>query len=294
MTGKRWIISGAVAAIAIGLVTVACTPLRSFDALVPKDAGSAKVAGDVPYGAGPRRMLDVYAPVGTKGAAKGQKSLPVVVFFYGGSWASGTRTGYGFAGRALAAQGFVVVIPDYRIGPETVYPGFVEDGAAAVRWIEAHIQDYGGDPARIVLSGHSAGAYIGAMLAVDDRWLGKDRGAVKGFVGLAGPYDFAPFDVPVAVAAFGAWSKPQETQPIHWAGAGDPPVLLLTGSDDRVVEPRNSVALGAKLRAAGVEATERRYSGLGHVGIVTALARPLRGKAPVLMDMAAFVRRVAG
>jgi acetyl esterase/lipase len=140
--------------------------------------------------------------------------------------------------------------------------------------------------------GHSAGAYIAAMLAVDDRWLGRDRQAVRGLVGLAGPYDFAPFDVDVSRAAFGAWPRPEETQPVHWAGAGDPPALLLVGADDKTVLPRNSEALAARLRAGGVPVTLRAYPKLGHVGMILSVARPFRGRAPVVADVAAFVRQV--
>lgn len=203
------------------LLTAGCSPLGMFDTLVPKDRGTAKVASAVAYGSEPRQMLDVYAPHSDQIGGR-----PVIVFFYGGSWNSGTRSGYAFVGRALAAQGFLVVIPDYRLVPAVRYPAFIEDGAAAVRWAKAHVADFGGDPARIVLMGHSAGAYIAAMLAVDDRWLKEDRRAVRGFVGLAGPYDFAPFDVEASRAAFGAWPRPNETQPVIWAGAGDPPAQI--------------------------------------------------------------------
>jgi acetyl esterase/lipase len=271
----------------LAAVLAACSPLRTFDALVPKDSAARQVARGVAYGDGTRRKLDVYAP-----ARPASGPRPTVVFFYGGSWNSGTRAGYAFAGRALAAKGFVVLVPDYRLVPDVRFPAFVEDGAAAVRWAEAHSGEYGGDPKRIALVGHSAGAYIAAMLAVDERWLGTHRAAVKGWVGLAGPYDFAPFNVPAATAAFGAWPDPADTQPITHAGPGDPPALLLTGIADDTVQPRNSDALGQKLRSAGVPAEVRRYPKLGHIGILTAIAQPFRGRAPVLDDTAAFIARV--
>ena len=274
--------------LALGLMVAACSPLKTFDALVPKDSKGQRVASGVAYGGDARQTLDIYAP---RQVVAGPK--PVIVFFYGGSWNSGTRAGYAFVGRALAAQGFVTVIPDYRLVPGVRYPAFVEDGAAAVRWTKGHIGQFGGDPGRIVLIGHSAGAYIAAMLAVDDRWLGADRSAVRGLVGLAGPYDFAPFDVDVSRAAFGAWPRPEETQPVHWAGTGDPPALLLVGGDDKTVLPRNSEALAAKLRAGGVPATLRSYPKLGHVGLILAVSRPFRGRAPVVTDVANFVRQVS-
>lgn len=273
----------------ITLVLTGCSALRTFDAVVPKDAASTRSAQGVAYAPGPRHMLDVYAP---RRAVVGGHSRPVVVFFYGGSWNSGTRTGYSFVGRALAARGFVAIIPDYRLVPTVRYPGFVEDGAAAVKWTEAHAADYGGDPTRIVVAGHSAGAYIAAMLAVDDRWLGDARAAVRGFIGLAGPYDFAPFDLPASRAAFGDWPRPAETQPVTWAGSGDPPALLLVGDADHVVQPRNSEALSSRLRAGDVPVELKHYPGVGHVGLVTSIAKPFRGRSPALDDMTTFIDRV--
>jgi acetyl esterase/lipase len=273
--------------ILLGSLTGACSPLTTFDRLVPKDRGGELVARDLSYGPDARQRLDVYAPQGECGVPR-----PVVVFFYGGSWNSGTRRGYAFVGRALAARGFVTVVPDYRLVPEVRYPAFVEDGAAAVRWATEHAGTYCGDSRSIVLMGHSAGAYIAAMLAVDRRWLGSTRLAVKGLVGLAGPYDFAPFDVEASRAAFGQAPDPADTQPVTFAGAGDPPALLLYGTADTVVLPRNSEALAARLRAGGVAVDSRAYPKLGHVGIVLALARPFRDRAPVLDDVSTFVRRV--
>jgi acetyl esterase/lipase len=269
----------------LGALATACSPLGAFDRLVPKDRNGALVAQGLAYGSAPRQQLDVYAPRGGCGQPR-----PVVVFFYGGSWNSGTRAGYAFVGRALAAQGFVTVIPDYRLVPDVHYPAFVEDGAAAVRWASANAGTYCGDGRSVVVMGHSAGAYIAAMLAVDPRWLGAKRSVVRGFVGLAGPYDFAPFDVDASRAAFGQVADPAETQPVTWAGTGDPPALLLYGTEDSVVRPRNSEALAARLRAGGVTVAQRAYPKLGHVGILLALARPFRGRGPVLADVAGFIR----
>jgi acetyl esterase/lipase len=265
----------------------ACSPLRTFDALVPKDRGAALVARDQAYGEGERRRLDIYAP---RTPAAGPR--PVIVFFYGGSWSSGSKDGYGFAGRALAARGFLVALPDYRLVPEVRYPGFVEDSAAAVRWVRANAARFGGDPDRIVLVGHSAGAYNAAMLSLDPRWLGADRAAVKGFAGLAGPYRFLPLDVASTRAAFAGVPDLEATQPLGHASQDDPPALLLHGSEDNLVSPKQSTNLAAALARAGGNGEARLYPGIGHVGIATALARPFRGKAPVLDDVASFAARV--
>ena len=259
--------------------------LTLFNAVMPKDMGSRRLARDVAYGGDPRQTLDVYAP-------RGAGPWPVIVFFYGGAWDSGHRQGYAFAARALAAKGFVVVVPDYRLVPQVRYPGFVEDGAAAVRWVRGHIGAYGGDADRIVLTGHSAGAYIAAMLALDPVWLGEDREGVRAFVGLAGPYDFLPLDDGASIAAFGEWPDLPPTQPVAHAGPGAPPVLLLHGEPDVRVKVRHSRALAAALSAAGNDVRLTLYRGLSHTQIITSLAMPLRRAAPVLIDIVRFAREV--
>ena len=267
----------------------ACSPFLLLNAL-PAD-GSRRVAGDVAYGGDPRQRLDVYAP------ARGAGPWPVLVFFYGGSWASGARRDYAFAGKALAAEGFLTVVPDYRLVPQVRFPGFVEDGASAIAFALAQAREWGGDPQRLALSGHSAGAYIAAMLALDPSFLAKagvPAGAVKAWAGLSGPYDFYPFDVKVAQDAFGNWPDPAATQPITFAGAGDPPSFLAHGTKDTTVKPRNTQALAAKLRAAGVAVDERLYDGLDHKDVALALTRTFRGKAPVRADMSRFLHSRLG
>ncbi len=284
--------SSKIVLVALLTLLAACSPLRTFNALVPKDRGGQIAARAVAYGAHPRQKLDVYRPA-TPGSDSGRTGRPTVLFIYGGSWQSGERNGYGFVGRALADRGFVVAIPDYRLVPEVRFPGFLEDNADAFRWVVRNIGKFGGDPSRVVLLGHSAGAYNAAMLTLDPRWLRADRSALAGFVGLAGPYDFLPLSGPVTTAAFGQAGDLSRTQPINFASADDPPSLLLHGAQDTTVYPRNSRRLQERLKQAGADARLRIYPELGHVGIVTAFARPFRGRAPVLEDVAGFVREVS-
>lgn len=266
--------------------------LNTVNSLTPGDGGTDRVASDIAFGSDPRQMLDIYTP-----AAGGTGKAPVVIFFYGGSWNSGRRQDYAFAARALAAQGFVVVVPDYRLVPQVKFPAFVEDGAAAVAWTVANIARHGGDPARIGVSGHSAGAYISLMLALDGRWLqaAGTPGAVKAAVGIAGPYDFLPF-VPGGAAdkALGGQPDSAVTQPISFASSAAPPVLLLNGSDDTTVLPRNATQLAAMLKSKGASAEARLYPDIGHIGILLAISKPFRGKAPALTDTTAFFKRTLG
>jgi acetyl esterase/lipase len=248
------------------------------------------VERDVAYGSDPRHRLNIWKP------ASNGANAPVLVFFYGGSWNSGERGLYDFAGRAFASQGFVTVIPDYRLVPEVRFPAFVEDAAAAVAWTRKNIARHGGDPDRIAVAGHSAGAHIAAMVAFDRQWLAKadaPDGTIRALVGLSGPYDFLPFTSDASKAAFGHEPDPRVTQPIAFARADAPPVLLLTGSTDTTVKPRNSRALAQRLGTLGVPHALKVYDGLNHTDPVKVLARPFRGDAPVLADIADFLRRQA-
>jgi len=239
----------------------------------------------VAYGEGSRRTLDVYRPASVENA-------PVIVFFYGGSWQGGRKERYRFAAAALARRGFVVMVPDYRVFPEVRFPGFIEDGALAVRFARDDAHRYGGDPDRLFVMGHSAGAHIAAMLALDGRFVsgaGMPTAAIAGLIGLAGPYDFLPLHGTLKTIFGGAARR--ETQPIFHVTPAAPPAFLATGARDRVVDPANSARLAARLAEAGCDVHSRSYAGIGHMLIVAALALPalLRPLVPVLDDVAAFV-----
>lgn len=267
-----------------------CSPLALFDALGPRDGGGRLALRDAAYGADPRQRLDVFVP------AAGALGAPVLVFFYGGSWKTGSKDDYAFAAQALAAQGFVTVLPDYRLYPAVRFPDFLDDGAAAIAWVRDNIAAYGGDPHKIVLAGHSAGAYNAAMLALDPRYLrraGVDPHAIKAVAGLSGPYDFLPFDHPTSIDVFGDAPDKAATQPITFADAHAPPTFLATGDADTVVKPRNTRSLAERLRQARVAVQERIYPGLDHADTLLALSVTFRSKAPELAEMAAFLHRHA-
>jgi acetyl esterase/lipase len=245
----------------------------------------------------PRHALDIYVP------ARGERPRPVVVFFYGGGWTSGDRRMYRFVGRSLAACGALTFIPDYRVWPETGFSGFLQDAAAAVAFAREAAPRYGGDPSRLFLIGHSAGAYIAAMLALDPEWLAgagvNARTALSGVVGLAGPYDFLPLNDPVLERIFapdgapvgapvGAPAGPR-TQPITFAANARAPLLLIAGESDTTVRPANSTRLAARVREAGGNASTILYPGVGHIGLVAALAPTLRFLAPVRADTCRFL-----
>jgi acetyl esterase/lipase len=237
--------------------------------------------GGISYGELTRQKLDLYTPCA-------RPDGPVILFLYGGAWTSGERRSYEFVGTALAARGITTAIPDYRLYPEVRFPGFVEDAARAYGFLARR---FPGRP--IYLMGHSAGAYNAALLALDARYrrqLAPGAPAPAGFIGLAGPYAFDPTTWPGTAAIFtAAAGQPDEARPVAFAGEAPLPALLLHGKKDQTVEPYNTDDLAKALDAAGSQVEEHIYPGLGHVGLVAALAWPLRWRADVLDRVAAFV-----
>jgi acetyl esterase/lipase len=230
--------------------------------------------------------LDVYAPPNARNA-------PVVVFFYGGSWKSGKRQWYRWVGEALAAQGIVTVVPDYRQWPKVRLDGFMHDGAEAVRWAHDHAGEFGGDTGHVFVMGHSAGGHIAALLATDARWLGavgmKPRD-LSGFIGLAGPYDFLPLTNDDFIDMFGHTAEQQaRSQPINFVEGDEPPALLLQGEADGTVKPSNALSLQRHYEAWGEHVEVKLYPDTGHMGILFGLGTG-KHKAPVLKDVVTFIR----
>jgi len=264
-----------------------CSGARIVDALTPSE--SYTETHDLAYGDGPRRRLDVYRPASLAPGAK----APVVVFLYGGSWREGSKADYRFVAEALTARGIVAVIADYRVYPEVSYPGFVEDTAAAVAWTFREIDRYGGDPQRIFVAGHSAGAYNAAMVAFDSRWLqpyGLEPQRLRGFVGLAGPYNFLPI-VDEGVKQVFHWpATPPDSQPINHVSKGSIPSLLIAARRDTFVYPtKNTEPMAARLREVGADVTMGIHDHVNHITLVGSIARPLRFLAPVDREFTDFV-----
>jgi acetyl esterase/lipase len=280
---------------ASGVVWSVVHPVALLNAMVSRSTFTRFVG--IPYGPDSRQRADIYLP-GTSQTNTGQHpNRPMVVFFYGGSWQSGNRDDYLFVGEALASRGFVVAIPDYRVYPQVVFPGFMRDAAQAVRWASNHAAMYGANPARIYLVGHSAGAQIALLLATDRSWLtdaGLPPHRVAGAVGLAGPYDFLPLSDPTLKRIFPADVRAM-SQPIRFVVGNEPPVFLGVGLRDSTVDPANTERMATKLRDHGDFVEVHHYPTLTHEMTVGILATPLRALSPVIRiepvldDITAFI-----
>ncbi|WP_235037801.1 MULTISPECIES: alpha/beta hydrolase [unclassified Novosphingobium] len=286
----KWASGGVAVLLGFAIAISLTSPpgLLSFlDAIMGGGIGAEKSGSGIAFGAHGQK-LDVWRPARTDG-----RPLPVLIFWYGGGWVKGSRGTYAFAARAYARQGFVVVMPDYRKVPKVHFPAFLVDGAQAVQWTRDHVRDFGGDPGRIAVTGHSAGAYTVAMLTLDPEWLraeGVAPGTIKAAVGLCGPYDFYPFTARRAIDAMKGAADPRLTQPIRFARADAPPMLLVSAGNDVEVGAHNADNLTARLHALGGRAVHIDYSGLSHEDVAMALSIPFRNKASVLADSVEFLR----
>ena len=253
-----------------------CSSAAFLAANLPTAFGPYERLSGLAYGPQARQQLDVYVPAGTSVGPR-----TVVVFIHGGSWETGSKDQYRFVGASLAEQGFIAVLPNYRLSPDVGFPLFVEDAAQAVAWTLRNIDQYGGDPQRVFVMGHSAGAHIALLLTLDRRYLsaaGVSADDLEGAIGLSGPYDFK-IDSDLLREVFGSAADPRQTQPITFVRGDAPRLLLIHGTADDVCWDEHSIRLTERIRAAGGSAELHLYPGLEarrHAGRLRA-ARPRCG-----------------
>lgn len=229
-----------------------------------------KVVRDQRYGPDARNVLDVYAPENAQNA-------PVVLFVHGGSWQGGDKSGHQFVGESLARAGYVTGVMNYRLAPQHRYPSYVQDAAAALRWLRDNARAYGGSPDDLFVTGHSAGGYNAVEMVDNARWLaevGVPVSAVRGVIGIAGPYsyDFRQFQSRVA---FPEGATPDEVMPDRHVRPDAPPHLLLVAENDTTVYPQNALNMEAALKKAGIPVTRTVLPKLNHITIIGAVARNL-------------------
>jgi acetyl esterase/lipase len=263
-----------------------CMPTQFINSFVSQNM---LVQKDIVYSDLGLQNLDVYTrpDVANKG---------VVIFVHGGYWDSDDKATYPFLADSLTERGFVTVVPNYRLVPHITFPSYVEDIALAVKWAVENIADYGGNPENIYLMGHSAGAHIASLVAYDEGYLealGLQSNVLKGFIGVAGAYDFLPLapDDIRSKAALGPEENWGQTQPINFVDGTEPAAFLAYTPSDTTVNPKNTIRFAERIREQGGQAEERRYDGLDHITILGALGKGGRIlNRQILEDLMAFLQ----
>lgn len=273
-------------------ITSACAPVKILNSLVPETG--YELVSAVEYGSHQRQKLDIYLPKTTQNFSANQSDAPkkVIIFYYGGNWDSGERADYKFAAEALASLGHIVVVPDYRVYPEVLFPELMADPVSAAKWVKANIKKYNGDANQVFLAGHSAGAHIAVMMAINAEYLVAESlqpADFAGVIGLAGPYDFLPLTSDRLKTIFGAEGERWKSQPINFVDGKNPPLLLAVGMKDGTVWPRNSINLAKKIKENNGSVEVVEFESYGHIDMVAKLAKPLRGNGELLKPIAAFI-----
>ncbi len=270
----------------------ACSPVKVLNSLVPENG--YELVSAIAYGVDSRQKLDIYLPKNSKtsNAPNLDTLKKVIIFYYGGNWDSGERADYKFAAEALVSQGYIVVVPDYRVYPEVLFPALMADPASAAKWVKTNIKKYNGDADKVFLAGHSAGAHIAVMMAVNAEYLATE--SLKpidfaGVIGLAGPYDFLPLTSDRLKKIFGPEAERWKSQPINFVDGKNPPLLLAVGMKDGTVWPHNSINLAKKIKDNNGQVEVIEFANYGHIDMVAKLAKPLRGNGELLKELVAFI-----
>jgi len=248
----------------------------------------SEVIREISYGPNPRQQLDIYKPTWRN------DSSSIIVFFYGGAWDSGSRKDYEFVARKLAILGHYVVIPDYRIFPQVVFPEFVEDGAVAVSYVLDNALKISDASLPVFIMGHSAGAHIAMSLGLNQNYLsalGHSTKEISGVIGLSGPYNFLPLSSERLLEIFPDAEKQYQAQPINFVDAEDPPVFLGHGDADKKVWPGNSISLSLKLKESGVPHTLLIYRGVNHSGTLKPFIKFLDSDRSISEDVIRFIEQ---
>lgn len=280
----RFLLSGLAALLAL-LTLSGCSGPAVLNSLTP--TRGYDVATNLVYDQGKNLRLDIYTPTGVQNA-------PVVLFLYGQRWTEGSKDDYKFVGESLASRGFVGVVADYRLYPQVRFPAFVDDAAAAAVWLGKNVRTYGGNPDKLFVMGHSAGAHIAAMLVLKEEFMsraGGSRAQLRGMIGLAGAYDFMPITDPTLRDVFAPPEKFQDSQPVLFTEGDNPPMLLMHGENDEIVQVKDTRNLAAQVKKAGGAIETVIYPKMSHRMIVNSLAKPLRSQTDVIQHVAEFVTR---
>jgi arylformamidase len=216
---------------------------------------------DLPYGSNVKERLDVYLPKNKPSKA------PVFLFFHGGGFREGDRAQYGFVAKPFAEHGVITVVASYRLTADGFkYPDQPQDARLALAWAYKHIAKYGGDPNRLYVGGHSAGAILSADLGVNRKWMksaGIPERALRGILPISGTYDLRTPGRPGEGDVYAATAELQaKASPLLHIDDPAPMAVIAVGSTESYVA--SSQALANKLDAAGAHATFLSLEGEDH------------------------------
>ena len=242
-----------------------------------------------------QQKLDIY--ITSSNNLDEYSKKPTVIFFYGGCWGACSqldKTDYRFIAQTLTKYGISTVIVDYRKFPQVKFPSIIADAANSVEWVTNNISRYGGNPQNIYLMGHSAGAHIASILNFNKTYLTEATYRnIKGFIGLAGAYDFLPFDESYQPALFGPPEKYYNSQTINFVTGNEPASLLLYGNNDTRVKRRNIESLSKKINKMEGVVETHIYNNVDHISIISSLSIPFRNKKPILGDILKFINKTS-
>jgi acetyl esterase/lipase len=212
-----------------------------------------------------KHHLDFYAPAGKQG-------FPVVLFLHGGAWRVGDKSLYRGLGNRLAKSGIGVAIPSYRLMGIVLnrHPAQVEDAAEAFAWVRQHAGEFGGDPSRIYVAGHSSGGHMASLLGLDRQYLARhdlDPSAIRGVISISGVYNVD------RLLVFHARGKKKLASPMRYVHRGAPPFLVAYCQWDFVTLPGQARKFAKALRKAGGEVELVRVSGDNHISEIVNITR---------------------
>jgi acetyl esterase/lipase len=236
------------------------------------DKHVVRVVRDVAYlenakNATAKNKLDLYLPEGRTG-------VPVIVSLYGGALTRGDKNEQTFVGQRFASAGIATAVANYRLSPDVRHPVHVQDAAAAFAWVKRHIREYGGNADQVFVIGHSAGAYLAALLATDERYLAAHQLSLKDIRGVVPVSAFYWVERPGVApdrdkSVWGTDEKVWvDASPAHHLHARVPPILVLYADGDEAWRRDQNTEAAQALKAAGNSRLEiAQIAGRSHATI---------------------------
>lgn len=230
----------------------------------------------ISYGTGERERMDWYEL---------NPAAPTVIFIYGGNWRSGKRREFRFVADTLMGMGCNVLVPDFPLYPTARFAAILNGAVDGVN----HFLDEVHQTGPVILMGHSSGAQMAALMALNTELLNAGH-KVEAMIGLSGPYDFYPFSEDDHWDLFSPEDHYPQSQPVNYVRGDAPELYLLHGEDDTRVRRGHSKSLMLKQQEAGGRASREVYPGMGHIDAVVSFSRLHRRNNQLIRDIQSFIQ----